>query len=209
VVGFISDQRLSALHDQIKLYKQLHDNYLDTLRAMSAALDMRDHETLGHSDRVSIISYKIAKKMGLEGEALKQVKWGALLHDIGKIGVPDYILNKPGKLTKQEWEIMRRHPSIGYSTLKDIKFLSPAMDIVYCHHERFDGRGYPNGLSQENIPLSARIFALADTFDAMTNNRPYRKALSKKQAIDEILSQSGKQFDPKVVLAFEKIIRNY
>ena len=127
---------------------------------------------------------------------------GALLHDVGKIGVPDYILHKPGPLTPEEWDEMKRHPDIGNEMLKDIAFLSGAAAIVHAHHERFDGKGYPNGLTGEEMPLGARIFNVADAFDAMTTDRPYRKALSVAEAREEVLRNSGTQFDPEVVQSF-------
>ncbi|MCH8949612.1 MAG: HD-GYP domain-containing protein, partial [Chloroflexi bacterium] len=130
------------------------------------------------------------------------IRRGALLHDVGKIGVPDQILHKPGPLTPEEWDKMKRHPMIGYDMLRDISFLSEAATIVRCHHERFDGKGYPRGLAGDEIPLGARIFSAADAFDAMTSDRTYRKALRPEAARDEIIRHSGTQFDPQVVQAF-------
>jgi HD-GYP domain-containing protein (c-di-GMP phosphodiesterase class II) len=143
--------------------------------------------------------------LGLAGEALIHVGRGALLHDVGKIGVPDSILLKPDKLLPQEWIEMKKHPGIGYEILKEIKFLSPAAEIVLTHQERWDGKGYPNGLTGKEIPLGSRIFAVVDTLDAMTSDRPYRKALSFQVALEEINRCSGTQFDPLVVEAFNSL----
>ena len=140
--------------------------------------------------------------MKLDGKMIQQIHWGALLHDVGKIGVQAQILRKEGPLTDDEWKIMRTHPVIGFEMLKDIPFLHPVLDVVLHHHERFDGSGYPSGLIGENIPLSARIFSVADSFDAMTNDRPYRKAFSQAEAVEEIQPCVNRQFDPDVVEAF-------
>jgi putative nucleotidyltransferase with HDIG domain len=163
---------------------------------------LRDKETEGHSQRVTELTVKIAEKMGMKGEKLKYVKWGALLHDIGKLGVPDSILHKPGPLTEEEWKIMKRHPELGYQMLSRIDFILPALEIPLYHHEKWDGSGYPKGLKGKEIPLPARIFAVVDVYDALTNDRPYRKAYRKEEAVEEILRQSGKHFDPEVVRVF-------
>jgi HD-GYP domain-containing protein (c-di-GMP phosphodiesterase class II) len=146
----------------------------------------------------------VARELGMPEGSQEWIdtQRGALLHDVGKIGVPDFILHKPGPLTPEEWDDMKRHPGIGHEMLRDISFLSGAAEIVHCHHERFDGKGYPRGLMGDEIPLGARIFAIADTFDAMTSDRPYRKALPAEVARWEILRHSGTQFDPQVVQAF-------
>jgi HD-GYP domain-containing protein (c-di-GMP phosphodiesterase class II) len=144
----------------------------------------------------------IARKMGFGGRELSAIRMGAMLHDSGKIGIPDSILRKPGKLTDAEWEIMETHPLKGYEAFKGIGFLDTALPIIRHHHERYDGTGYPDGLAGEEIPIGARIFAVADTFDAMTSDRPYRKAMSTEESVQEIIACSGSQFDPKVVGAF-------
>jgi response regulator RpfG family c-di-GMP phosphodiesterase len=184
-----------ALHD-------VEESYQITLEALVAALDAREHETQAHSQRVREYTLTLAENLGSKHDELIQTGRGALLHDVGKIAVRDSILLKPGKLTESEWVEMRMHPQIGYNILQSIEFLAPAAEIVLCHQERWDGRGYPNGLAGEDIPLGARIFAVADTLDAMTSDRPYRKALSFDTAIAEIRSCSGTQFDPRVVDAF-------
>lgn len=173
--------------------------YDDTLQALGAALDLRDNETAGHSNRVTRYCLELARRMGCSGEQLKHIERGAYLHDIGKIGTPDHILLKPGKLNPQEREIMQQHARVGYDLVSRIEFLQEAAEIVHSHQERYDGKGYPRGLAGEAIPLGARIFAVADTFDAMTSNRPYRQALPLSAALEEIRNESGRQFDPKVV----------
>ena len=185
-----------------ELLTTLEDSYESTLGALVTALDLRDNETQGHSLRVVEYAVLVGEAMGLEPEELTWVRRGAILHDVGKIGIPDAILRKPGKLTDEEWLTMRQHPEMGYRMLKHIKFLEPALDIVLSHQERFDGKGYPNGKRGEEIPLGARIFAVVDTFDAMTSDRPYRKALSIEAACDEIRRCTGTQFDPRVAEAF-------
>jgi putative nucleotidyltransferase with HDIG domain len=179
--------------------------YDETLEALGAALDLRDDETAGHSQRVTRYSQEISRVMGCSNEQLKQITRGACLHDIGKIGVPDSILRKPGKLTEDEWVIMRTHARIGFELVSRIGFLAPAAEIVLTHHERYDGSGYPQGLKETVIPLGARIFAVADALDAITSDRPYSRARSYDVARSEIIKGSGKQFDPNVVEAFRSI----
>jgi putative nucleotidyltransferase with HDIG domain len=194
----------AANHNITQMTHQLTETYDGTLEALVLALDARDRETKGHSLRVMSYVLAIARQLGLEegGQEWTDMQRGALLHDIGKIGVSDYILHKPGPLTPEEWADMKRHPHVGYEMLKDISFLSDAAAIVHAHHERFDGKGYPRGLAGDEIPTGARIFAVADAFDAMTSDRPYRKTLSPEMARDEILRHSGTQFDPQVVQVF-------
>jgi HD-GYP domain-containing protein (c-di-GMP phosphodiesterase class II) len=148
----------------------------------------------------------MAAEMGLNKEELVHIRRGALLHDIGKMGVPDRILLKPDTLTDEEWKIMQKHPIFAYEMLEPIRFLLPALDIPYCHHERWDGTGYPRKLKGDDIPLVARIFAVVDVWDALTSNRPYRPAWTKEQALEHIQEQSGKHFDPKVVKVFLRLI---
>jgi putative nucleotidyltransferase with HDIG domain len=178
------------------------DAYTSTLSALVAALDAREHETSDHSQRVVRYTMAIARRMGVGGEDLDQIARGALLHDIGKIGVPDSILLKAGPLTPAEWIEMRKHPEIGHQILQSIGFLANAADIVLAHQERWDGGGYPRGLRGGQIPLGARIFAIADTLDAMTSDRPYRRGVSFEEARAEIARCSGTQFDPACVDAF-------
>ncbi|MBU0552583.1 HD domain-containing protein [Myxococcota bacterium] len=175
------------------------------IASLITCLDYRDEETMAHSKRVSLMSRRIAYEMGIRGRELIDIEWGAMLHDVGKIGVPDAILLKPGRLTEEEWVIMRRHVSIGYQMICHIDFLSEAARVVRDHHERFTGKGYPNGKVGEEIYIGARIFAVADTFDAITSDRPYRKAQSDQAAKDEIERVSGSQLDPVCVAAFMRI----
>jgi HD-GYP domain-containing protein (c-di-GMP phosphodiesterase class II) len=179
--------------------------YDATLEGWSRALDMRDKETEGHTQRVTEITERLASLLEFDDSALIHVRRGALLHDIGKMGIPDAILLKPDRLTEDEWAIMRKHPEYAYTMLSRIAYLRPALDIPYCHHERWDGSGYPRGLKGEQIPLAARIFSVVDVWDALTSNRPYRAAWSEEEAIRYIQSQAGNQFDPKVVEVFLKI----
>jgi len=180
--------------------------YDSTIEGWSRALDYRDKETEGHSQRVTEMTINIARELGINEEEIVHVRRGALLHDIGKMGIPDSILLKPGSLNEEEWKIMRQHPVYSFELLSKIVYLRPALDIPYCHHEKWDGSGYPRGLKGEQIPLSARIFAVVDVWDALRSHRPYRAAWSDEQAKEHILSLSGVQFDPKVVEAFIRVI---
>ncbi len=199
-------QQLVEKNEEIQqLYGELETAYENTLQALVTALDFRDNETQGHSTRVVEYAVVVAQKMDFDAEQLKWIRRGALLHDVGKIGVPDAILRKPGKLTPEEWDEMKKHPEMGFRMLERIPFLRPALDVVLSHQERYDGSGYPHGLQGEEIPLGARIFAVVDTFDAMTSDRPYRKALSIEQARDEVRRFSGIQFDPQVADVFLSI----
>jgi response regulator RpfG family c-di-GMP phosphodiesterase len=188
-----------------QLYGELQSTYESTLQALVTALDFRDNETQGHSYRVVQYAVVVAERMGVKEPELTEIRRGAILHDVGKIGVPDAVLRKPSKLDEDEWEEMRRHPEIGYQMLKHIPFLASALDIVLSHQERFDGTGYPRGLEGEQIPVGARIFAVVDTFDAMTSDRPYRSALTIEAARKEIERCTGTQFDPAVAATFMSI----
>jgi len=176
--------------------------YDNTLAGWASALELRDKETEGHTRRVAHLSIQLAQALGISDNDLVHIYRGALLHDIGKMGIPDSIVLKPGELTEYEWGIMRKHPQYAFELLLPISFLRPALDIPYCHHEKWDGTGYPRGLNAEQIPLGARVFAIIDVWDALTSDRPYRKAWTKEQALGYIKEQSGKHFDPKVVEAF-------
>ena len=187
-------------------HAQLLTAYEATIEGWSHAMDLRDHETEGHSQRVMELTVKLAKAYGLDDEALHQIRRGAILHDMGKIGVPDAILHKQATLTDAEWEIMRKHPQFAYDMLHPIEYLRPALDIPYCHHERWDGTGYPRKLSKTEIPLAARLFAVVDVWDALTSDRPYRPAWKEADALKYIREQSGKHFDPQAVETFFKVI---
>ncbi len=185
--------------------RRIEMTYDETLEALGAALDLRDTETAGHSRRVSRFCEVMARAMQCSEDEIRQIVRGAYLHDIGKIGIPDSILLKPAKLTPEEVAVMQTHARIGYDLVCRIAFLASAAAIVLTHQERYDGTGYPQGLMGEEIPLGARIFAIADTLDAMTSDRPYRRALSFADAEAEILRESGRQFDPRVVEAFRSV----
>ncbi len=176
--------------------------YDATIEGWSHALDLRDKETEGHTQRVTTITVDLARSFGLSERDLVQVRWGALLHDIGKMGVPDGILLKPGALTDEEWVVMKKHPGLAYEMLSPIRYLHGALDIPYCHHEWWDGTGYPRGLKGEEIPLAARIFAVVDVWDALISDRPYRPAWTKEKALEHIQTGSGTHFDPQVVIKF-------
>ncbi|MGH2400544.1 MAG: HD-GYP domain-containing protein, partial [bacterium] len=177
-----------------------------TLEAWSRLMDLKDAETEGHSQRVTDVALQLAREMRVAGVDLPDVRRGALLHDIGKIAIPDAILRKPGPLTEEEWAVMRLHPVYGHRFLSQISFLQRAADIPYCHHERWDGAGYPRGLRGQAIPLAARVFAVADVWDALRSDRPYREAWDDARAAAYIEEMSGTQFDPDVVAAFRRHI---
>ncbi len=175
---------------------------ITTLAGWIQVLKQRDEETEGHSQRVVQMTLKLARRLGIEGARLEHIYFGALLHDIGKIVIPNSVLMKPGPLTECEWEIMRQHPVYAVHLLEPIDALRTALNIPYCHHEKWDGSGYPRGLKGEEIPLEARIFAVVDVWDALTNNRIYRPAWSEEKALKYLYQQNGKHFDPMVAAAF-------
>jgi PAS domain S-box-containing protein len=185
---------------------ELANAYEATIEGWSRALEMRDKETKGHSERVSRIALRLGRELGLSGEAMEQLRRGVLLHDIGKMAVPDYILLKPGPLSEDEWRVMRQHPTFAHQMISGIPFLAPALDVPYCHHENWDGTGYPRNLRGEDIPLRARIFALVDVWDALTSDRPYRPAWKPDAARSYIAAQSGIRFDPKLANVFLKLL---
>ncbi|MBC7929178.1 MAG: response regulator [Rubrivivax sp.] len=200
MVGQRTAQLDGALHS-------LGDAYRTTLKALTAALETRDQETHGHSERVVNFSLRLGQEMGLDGEQLRSLEFGSLLHDIGKIGVPDAILRKPAALDEKEWVRMREHPAHGQKILCGIEFLEGASRVVAQHHEKWDGSGYPLKLKGEEIDLNARIFAVADAFDAMTSDRVYRIGRGYDEAVTELDAFAGRQFDPNVVAAFRRIPR--
>ncbi|HNT22800.1 MAG TPA: GAF domain-containing protein [Anaerolineales bacterium] len=198
----IAVDNATLFNDLQRSNTELRLAYDTTLEGWSRALDLRDHDTEGHTQRVTELSVRLAEAMGLDDARLLQIRRGALLHDIGKLAVPDRILHKPGPLTPAERDIMSRHPVHAYEMLSPIEFLAPAINIPYCHHEKWDGSGYPRGLKENQIPLEARIFALADVWDSIRSDRPYRKAWPVKKAIEYIRQEAGKYFDPEIVDIF-------
>ena len=198
----IVEERSVALRDTLRTLKEASE---ETLEALVAALDAREHQTLAHSKRVSEFTVHLAETMHVSNSALEAMRRGAMLHDIGKIGISDTILLKPGRLTDDEWVEMRRHPEIGHWILSSVESLKGASEIALAHHERFDGRGYPRSLKAAEIPLGARIFAVADSLDAITSDRPYRPGRGYEEARREIIRNSGTQFDPRVVDSFLRV----
>ncbi|HXQ38893.1 MAG TPA: HD domain-containing phosphohydrolase, partial [Anaerolineales bacterium] len=186
---------------------ELNLAYDATIEGLSRALDLRDKRTEEHARRVTETTIGLAIRLGVGGSDLVHIRRGAILHDIGKVAIPDEILFKPGPLAEDEWKIMRRHPSIAVDLLSPVTYLAPALDIPHWHHEKWDGTGYPDELSGNQIPFPARLFALVDVYDALISDRPYRSAWSKQDALQYIESQSGKHFDPKIVPEFLDLIR--
>jgi putative nucleotidyltransferase with HDIG domain len=195
-IRYESEQNVKQLNQELELA------YQTTLEGWSRALELKDKETEGHSHRVTDLTIEVAEKFDFDENAIRYVYYGALLHDIGKMGVPDEILNKPGELTPEERAIINQHPIYAFEMLKVIEYLQQAISIPYSHHENWDGTGYPQGLQGEEIPLPARIFSVVDNWDALTSDRPYRNAWSKEKAYNYIKEQSGKKFDPQVVEIF-------
>jgi HD-GYP domain-containing protein (c-di-GMP phosphodiesterase class II) len=202
----IAVENTTLFEDLVRSNDELSKAYDSTIEGWSHALDLRDKETEGHTRRVTDLTLQLARVFGFKDAALVQIQRGALLHDIGKMGVPDRILLKEGPLSPEEWQIMRRHPGYAYDMLLPITYLRPALDIPYCHHEKWDGTGYPRGLKGEEIPLTARIFAVVDVWDALTSDRPYRAAWPAERVLAHIQGGAGSHFDPRVVEEFTKLI---
>jgi putative nucleotidyltransferase with HDIG domain len=199
--------------DNARLFSDLQQStaqlvvaYDATIEGWSRALDLRDQETEGHTRRVTELTMALARAVGIPSANLVHVRRGALLHDIGKIGVPDNILRKPGPLNDEEWQVMRQHPVLAYEMLLPIPYLRPALDIPYCHHEKWDGTGYPRGLKGEAIPLAARLFAIVDVWDALRSNRPYRAGWDEARVFEYIRAHTGTHFDPAIVDSFLNIV---
>jgi len=193
---------LGAFLENVELYEDQRRMFFGTIRSMSGALDAKDRYTRGHSDRVAYLSAEIARKLGLSDDEIERIHISGILHDVGKIGVPESVLCKPGRLTAEEFDAIKRHPQIGYDILKDIPSLEDVLPGVLHHHERYDGKGYPHGLEGEDIPFMARIIGVADTFDAMSSNRAYRSKMSRDVVLGEIRAVSGSQLDPAAAEAF-------
>jgi HD-GYP domain-containing protein (c-di-GMP phosphodiesterase class II) len=218
------DPELPALHAQLNVFARevgvlyraertrsrelehaldsVRDTAVATMAALAEIVEAKDHTTKGHLDRTYRLGTRLAAQVDPELAARPEVGYGFFLHDIGKVGIPEAVLCKPGPLDLEEWKVMRAHPEIGARIVEPIRFLADAVEIVRAHHERWDGKGYPSGLAGEAIPLAARIFSVVDSFDAMTSDRPYRRAMSRARALDQIREGSGTQFDPEVAATF-------
>ena len=199
-------ERKRAEEELQRANRELAEAYDATIEGWSRVLDLRDKETEGHTQRVTEMTVRLARAFGIGEEDIVQIRRGALLHDIGKMAIPDQILQKPGPLTEAEWIEMRKHPEYAYNMLHPITYLRPALDIPYCHHERWDGGGYPRGLAGERIPLAARIFTIVDVWDALSSNRPYHKGSAGEDVLAYIRENAGKQFDPALVEKFIAIV---
>jgi len=214
LLSAVADIAANAIYRSTLYEKSLKDAadlslaYDSTLEGWAHALELRDRETEGHARNVVQMTVDLALAMGVDEAELEHIRRGALLHDIGKMGIPDSVLLKPGALDEREWEIMRRHPEYANKLLEPIVYLHQALDIPYCHHEKWDGSGYPRGLKGEEIPLVARIFAIVDVYDALRSDRPYRKAWSKEQTYQHLHEQASKHFDPRVVAKFLAMLDN-
>ncbi|MBW2339309.1 MAG: HD domain-containing protein [Deltaproteobacteria bacterium] len=210
---FIRQQNQRLLHilssffslslENAYLFSDLRSSYFDTIRAVTNSIEARDPYTRGHSSRVAQIAQSVAEELDWTKAELELIDWGGMLHDVGKIGVPDAVLNKPGKLTSEEYEMVKSHSLIGADIVKGVSFLEPVVPYILEHHERFDGKGYPQGLVGKNISIKGRLLAVADAFDAMTSDRPYRKGFDPEYAFEEIRRNANTQFDPEIVAAFE------
>jgi putative nucleotidyltransferase with HDIG domain len=207
VLQVLAGQAAIAI-ENARLFENTQQTYYETIRSLAQALEARDAYTKGHSERVTRYALETARQMGLSDHSRKVIRYAGLLHDIGKIGISDSILHKRLKLTDEDWEAIRNHPLFGDSILGPLKFLQEAQAIVLRHHERYDGSGYPGHLKGDEIPLEARIIAVADAYDAMTSDRPYRQALDHQTATGELDKASGIQFDPAVVEAFLSVVDN-
>jgi HD-GYP domain-containing protein (c-di-GMP phosphodiesterase class II) len=214
-LGTIAGQAAIAI-DNAMMFKDLQRSNLElslaydaTIEGLSRALDLRDQETEEHTQRVTDLTVKLALRLGISSAEIIHLRRGAVLHDIGKVAIPDRILFKPGPLADDEWKIMRRHPGIAVDLLSPVSYLKPALDIPHWHHEKWDGTGYPDRLGGEDIPFAARMFALVDVYDALTSDRPYRGAWSKEETLHHISEQAGSHFDPRLVPEFLDLARAY
>ena len=199
-------RRIEAQAQLKQAHEQLEKAYDETLTGWAHALELRDTETAGHSQRVTEMTLRLARAMGLPEADMVHIRRGCLLHDIGKMGIPDGILLKPGRLTAEERQIMEQHPKFAYDMLRSISYLQPALDIPYCHHERWDGQGYPQGLKGEEIPLTARLFAIVDVWDAVLSERPYHHAWPREKALQLIQDEAGHHFDPQAAAVFLQLV---
>lgn len=198
----------ASSYSRIQLASKLEKHYTKTIEALTSALEARDAYTRAHTGRIRDLAMALALALRVPNDIRHAVNLGALLHDVGKIGIADSILQKPGPLTDEEWVVMKTHPAIGERMLRDVDFLAPALEVVRWHHERWDGTGYPDGLKADEIPLSARIVAVCDAFDAMTSDRPYRSSLPTEVALDELVAVAGTQLDPTCALLLVEVVRS-
>jgi len=205
LLTILADQSAMTI-ENAELYKHMQDTYLGTIQTLARAIDAKDPHTKGHSDRVTRYAVKIAQEMNLSETTIRNIQYAALIHDIGKIGIQETILAKKGKLSETEYEILKMHPLIGESIITPVKFLNGIAPLILYHHEHYDGKGYLEGLRGEGIPLGARIISVADAFDAMTSDRPYRRALTKEEVRRELEKESGKRFDPEVIKALLRLL---
>ncbi|HEY5649731.1 MAG TPA: HD domain-containing phosphohydrolase, partial [Nitrospiria bacterium] len=206
LVNLLAGQAAMAIENTL-LYKELHNNFLKMIRAMVATIELKDPYTAGHSENVSRYGIALAEEMNLPAREVEEIAIGGILHDIGKIGSSEEILQKKGELTPEEFSVIQEHPENAVRILKKVGLQDGILKIILHHHERFNGKGYPHGLGVEEIPLGARIITVADTIDAMTSNRPYRKALPLSRLIQELKDNKGPQFDPEVIEAFERLLK--
>lgn len=206
IVNVLASQASISV-ENVRLYQNIHDNYLKTIRAFALAVEAKDRYTHGHSENVMKYTIVIGKRLGLSEDDLENVKYAGLLHDVGKIGMSELILNKPGRLTPAEFDEIKKHPTLGANIIADVPFLRPLVPMVLHHHEFYDGSGYPSGIKGEEIPFGARILAVADAYEAMTSDRPYRRSLSSQAAMEILTSGKGRQFDPNIVDTFCEILR--
>jgi putative nucleotidyltransferase with HDIG domain len=204
----IAIDNITLFEDLQRSNRDLSQAYDETIEGWAKALELRDLETQGHCARVANLTLQLAASMGVPEEEFDSIRRGALLHDIGKMGIPDDILKKAGPLTEKDWKIMKEHPVYAYDLLAKVDFLKSSLDIPFCHHEHWDGTGYPRGLKGADIPLSARIFTVVDVWDALSSDRPYRKPMERDEIVRYIQSQSGIQFDPDVVDAFITLVEH-
>jgi len=205
-VGTLYAAERARSHELDLAVASLEETYVATMQALAQVIEEKDRTTAGHLGRTQRSGLALARRVDPELADRPDVAYGFFLHDIGKVGVPEHVLRKPGPLDEDEWTLMREHPAIGARIIEPIRFLTGAMEIVRSHHERWDGAGYPDGLAGQEIPLSARIFSIADSFDAMTNDRPYRRAMPLEDALDEIERGAGSQFDPLVAVRFLELM---
>ncbi|HHU50731.1 MAG TPA: HD-GYP domain-containing protein [Firmicutes bacterium] len=198
--------QVSIALERIRMYNNLEENYLATIKALASSIEAKDPYTRGHSERVTKLSLLLGELMGLSSNELLNLKYGGLLHDIGKIGVSELILNKPGSLSAQEFNVIQKHPVIGADIVTPVSFLQGTLPLIRHHHERYDGSGYPDHISSKELPLSVRILTICDAFDAMSSDRPYRKALPLSTCIEELKNKAGSQFDPEIVSIFTNLL---